>query len=199
MRLIVGLGNPGSQYQFTPHNLGFLVIDCLWERAGARGTGPKARRSGSLVAVARVAGEEVLLAKPQTYMNASGMAVWALLEEWNETPGSLVIIADDVALPWGMIRIRERGRSGGHQGLESIIGAIGTEEFCRVRVGIQPDHPVSDLAAYVLAPMRKAQLAVAAEAVERAAGAVEMILKEGMKRAMTRFNQKVPFQTNPSS
>ncbi len=188
MRLIVGLGNPGSEYEFTPHNLGFLVIDRLSERAGVR-----LARTGlrSLAAVARLAGEEALLAKPQTYMNASGMAVRALLEKRNETPESLVIIADDVALPWGMIRIRERGQSGGHNGLESIIGAIGTEEFCRVRVGIQPEHPVSDLAAYVLAPMRKAQLAVADEAADRAADAVEMILKEGVKRAMTRFNQKV--------
>lgn len=191
MRLIVGLGNPGSQYEFTPHNLGFLVIDRLSELAGVRVTRPEARRGGSLVAVARVAGEEVVLAKPQTYMNASGMAVRALLEKREETPESLVIIADDVALPWGMIRLRERGRSGGHQGLESIIGAIGTEEFCRVRIGIQPEHPVRDVAAYVLAPMRKAQLAVAAEAVDRAAEAVTMILKHGMKRAMTRFNQKV--------
>ena len=188
MRVIVGLGNPGSQYQFTPHNLGFLVIDRLSERAGVRVTRPEAI---SLVAVARVTGEEVVLAKPQTYMNASGMAVRALLEKREETPESLVVIADDVALPWGMIRLRERGRSGGHNGLESVIGAMGTGEFCRVRLGIQPEHPVSDVAAYVLAPMRKAQLAVAAEAVDRAAEAVAMILKEGMKRAMTRFNQKV--------
>mgnify|MGYP001607845476 CR=1 FL=1 len=188
MRVIVGLGNPGSQYQFTPHNLGFLVIDRLSEGAGVRVTRPEAI---SLVAVARVAGEEVVLAKPQTYMNASGMAVRALLEKREETPESLVVIADDVALPWGMIRLRERGRSGGHNGLESVIGAMGTGEFCRVRLGIQPEHPVSDVAAYVLAPMRKAQLAVAAEAVDRAAEAVAMILKEGMKRAMTRFNQKV--------
>ncbi len=188
MRVIVGLGNPGSQYQFTPHNLGFLVIDRLSERAGVRVTRPEAM---SLVAVARVAGEEVVLAKPQTYMNASGMAVRALIEKREETPESLVVIADDVALPWGMIRLRERGRSGGHNGLESVIGAMGTGEFCRVRLGIQPEHPVSDVAAYVLAPMRKAQLAVAAEAVDRAAEAVAMILKEGMKRAMTRFNQKV--------
>lgn len=191
MRVIVGLGNPGSQYQFTPHNLGFLVIDRLSELAGVRLTRPEARRGGSLVAVARVAGEEVVLAKPQTYMNASGMAVRALLEKREETPESLVVIADDVALPWGMIRLRERGRSGGHNGLESVIGAMGTGEFFRVRLGIQPEHPVSDVAAYVLAPMRKAQLAVAAEAVDRAAEAVAMILKEGMKRAMTRFNQKV--------
>ncbi len=191
MRLIVGLGNPGSQYELTPHNLGFLVIDRLSELAGVRVTRPEARRGGSLVAVARMAGEEVVLAKPQTYMNASGMAVRALLEKRKETSESLVIIADDVALPWGMIRLRERGRSGGHQGLESIIGAMGTEEFCRVRIGIQPEHPVRDVAAYVLAPMRKAQLALAAEAVDRAAEAVAMILKHGMKRAMTRFNQKV--------
>ncbi len=167
------------------------MIDRLSELAGVRVTRPEARRGGSLVAVARVAGEEVVLAKPQTYMNASGMAVRALLEKREETPESLVIIADDVALPWGMIRIRERGRSGGHQGLESIIGAMGTEQFCRVRIGIQPEHPVRDVAAYVLAPMRKAQLEVAAEAVDRAAEAVAMILKHGMKRAMTRFNQKV--------
>ena len=194
MRLIVGLGNPGREYEFTPHNLGFLVMDRLSERAGVRVTRPEKM---SLVAVVRLVGEEALLVKPQTYMNASGMAVRALLEKRDETPASLIIIADDVALPWGMIRIRERGRSGGHNGLESVIGAIGTEEFCRVRVGILPEHPVGDLAEYVLAPMRKAQLAVAEEAAERAADAVEMILKEGARRAMTRFNQKVSLSQQP--
>jgi len=186
--LVVGLGNPGRDYRENRHNIGFIVIDRLAEDIGVKLTRVQNRAltgSGMLDQV------KVILAKPQTYMNASGMAVRALLEKREETPESLVVIADDVALPWGMIRLRERGRSGGHNGLESVIGAMGTGEFCRVRLGIQPEHPVSDVAAYVLAPMRKAQLAVAAEAVDRAAEAVAMILKEGMKRAMTRFNQKV--------
>jgi PTH1 family peptidyl-tRNA hydrolase len=172
----------------TPHNLGFLVIDRLAETAGARVTRAEAM---SLVGLGRLAGEPVLLAKPQTYMNASGMAVRVLLEKRNETPASLLVIADDVALPWGLIRLRERGGSGGHNGLESIIGAVGTEEFCRVRVGIKPDHAVEDLAEYVLTPMRQAELAIAAEAVDRVAVAVTTILKEGIERAMARFNRKV--------
>jgi PTH1 family peptidyl-tRNA hydrolase len=189
MRLIVGLGNPGPEYAWTPHNLGFLVVDRIAERAGIRVERPEAR---SYVGRGRVAGEEVFLAKPQTYMNLSGVAVRDLLERCEATPADLIVIYDDVALPWGMIRIRARGSAGGHNGLKSIIGALGTMEFPRVRLGVQPDHPVGDLAAYVLHPMRGQQLELAAEMVEAGADAIELILKEGVPRAMSRYNRRVP-------
>jgi PTH1 family peptidyl-tRNA hydrolase len=187
MWLIVGLGNPGPEYAWTPHNLGFLVLDRLAEAAGANIDRPEGR---SFIAKARLKEQDVLLAKPQTYMNLSGGAVAQLLERFECGPENLIVVFDDVALPWGMIRVRERGSAGGHNGMKSIIAALGTMEFSRVRLGVQPEHPVADLAAYVLRPMRKADLEVAAEMVDTAAEAVEMILSEGVARAMSRFNQR---------
>lgn len=187
MRLIVGLGNPGPEYAWTPHNMGFLVVDRLAERAGARIERPEAK---SYVGRGRLAGHEVVLAKPQTYMNASGMAVGELVERLEVNRAAMVVISDDVALPWGMLRIREQGSAGGHNGLASIIGALGTDEFIRVRVGIQPDHPVRDVSAYVLMRMSPADREEAAEIAAMAADAVELILAEGTKRAMTKFNRK---------
>ncbi len=187
MRLIVGLGNPGLEYVWTPHNLGFLVVDRLAEAAGIRVERPEAK---SCVGRGQLAGQEILLAKPQTYMNVSGLAVRDLISRFECSPADLIVLYDDVALPWGMIRIRERGSAGGHNGLKSLIGAVGTDEFIRVRMGVQPEHSVGDLAAYVLRPMRKADLAVAAEMVEKAGQAVEMILTDGVHRAMNRFNRR---------
>ena len=188
MRLLVGLGNPGIEYQFTPHNLGFLAIDRLAEKYGARVNYHEAL---SLTGHARVEDIEVVLAKPQTFMNASGMALRELMAKYEVDMEELFVLADDVSLPWGMIRIRERGSSGGHNGLESVIGALGRDDFIRMRLGIQPDHEVADLAAYVLAPMRKAQLAVVDEMLEQAAEGVRIILTEGVKAAMNRFNRRV--------
>jgi PTH1 family peptidyl-tRNA hydrolase len=188
MRLIVGLGNPGPEYAWTPHNLGFLALDRLAELAGARIERPEAK---SLLGRGKLAGYEVLLAKPQTYMNVSGLAVRELVERFECDPAEIVVIYDDVALPWGMIRVRERGTAGGHNGMKSIIGALGTMEFPRVRLGVQPEHPVEDLAAYVLRPMRRADLESAAEMVDAAAEAVQVILSDGVGRAMTRFNRRV--------
>lgn len=188
MKLIIGLGNPGIEYQFTPHNLGFLTVDRLAEPCGARVSYHEAH---ALTGRARIGGSDVLLAKPVTFMNASGLAVRALAEKYEAGVEDLIVVADDVSLPWGMIRIRPRGSSGSHNGLESVIGALGRDDFIRVRLGIKPDHPVADLAAYVLAPMRKAQLIVADEMVEQAAEAVRVILAEGVKPAMNRFNRRV--------
>lgn len=189
MRLIVGLGNPGPEYAWTPHNLGFLVIDRLAERAGARVERPEAK---AYIGKGKLAGHEVVLAKPQTYMNASGMAVGELVRRLEVDPGEMIVVSDDVALPWGMLRIRERGSAGGHNGLESIIGALGTDEFIRVRVGIQPLHPVRDLAAYVLMQLRRADREEAWEIAGEAADAVEVVLAEGAAKAMSRFNRRVP-------
>jgi PTH1 family peptidyl-tRNA hydrolase len=189
VRLIVGLGNPGAEYAWTPHNLGFLVVDRLAERAGARVRRPEAK---SYVGRGRLGEVEVLLAKPQTFMNLSGMAVQELVARHQVDPRELIVVVDDVALPWGMLRIRERGTAGGHNGLKSIIAALETTEFARIRLGIQPGHPVADLAAYVLRPFRRSELEAAAELVDAAAEAAELILAEGVERAMSRFNRRVP-------
>jgi PTH1 family peptidyl-tRNA hydrolase len=188
MRLIVGLGNPGPEYAWTPHNLGFLAVDAIAERARIRVERPEAK---SLVGLGQLAGQQIALAKPHTMMNLSGLAVRGLLERFECGPGEMVVLYDDVALPWGMLRVRERGSAGSHNGLKSIIGTIGTNEFPRVRMGIQPEHPVGDLAAYVLRPMRKAELEIAAEMTEQAAEAVELILTRGVAHAMNRFNRRV--------
>ena len=188
MWLIVGLGNPGFEYAWTPHNLGFLVIDRLAERFGARVDRPEAK---SYIGKAKIAGHDVVLAKPQTYMNLSGLAVRDLAECVAAAPAEMLVIVDEVALPWGHVRLRERGSAGGHNGLKSIIGALGTNEFLRLRLGIRPEHPVSDLAAYVLHPMRKSELKGAAEMVETAAEAVECVLATDIKTAMSRYNRRV--------
>lgn len=189
MRLIAGLGNPGPKYAWTPHNLGFFVMDKLAERASIRIERPEAK---AYIGRGQLAGQEILLAKPQTSMNLSGLSVRDLMTRYAVEPAELIVVYDEAALPWGMLRIRERGSAGGHNGVKSIIGALGTHEFARIRLGVQPEHPVEDLASYVLAPMRKSQLEVAAEMVEQAAEAVEVILADGLARAMNRYNKRVP-------
>jgi len=189
MRLIVGLGNPGPEYVWTPHNLGFLAVDELAGKAGIRVERPEAK---AYVGRGTLAGQEILLAKPQTMMNLSGLAVRDLVQRYDLDAAGLIVIFDEVDLPWGMLRIRERGVNSTHNGLNSIIGALGTDEFARVRLGVQPDRPVADRAAYVLHPMRKAELKVAAEMVAQAGEAVELILAEGVAKAMNRFNKRVP-------
>jgi PTH1 family peptidyl-tRNA hydrolase len=188
MRLIVGLGNPGPEYEWTPHNLGFLTIDELARRAGIRVTRPEAK---SQVGRGELTGQEVILAKPQTMMNLSGMAVRMLLDKYESEPSQLIVISDEVALPWGMLRIRERGSAGGHNGLKSVIDAIGTNEFIRVRLGVGPEKVWGDLADYVLCPMGRAEREIAAQLVDDADNAVETILKDGVSAAMTEFNRRV--------
>jgi len=187
MRIIVGLGNPGREYAWTPHNLGFQVMDRLADRFAIRITRPEAQ---SMIGVGRIAGNDVVLAKPQTFMNLSGHAVADLIARYEADPAETIVASDEAALPWGMIRIRERGSAGSHNGLKSVIGAVATDEFLRVRMGIKPDYPVPDLAAYVLAPMGKGARKIADAMVVEAADAVEMILAEGAGRAMTHFNRR---------
>lgn len=189
MRLIVGLGNPGPEYAWTPHNLGFLALDRLAEEGNIRVVRPEAK---SYTGLGRLAGKDVVLAKPQTMMNLSGLAVRDLLGRFECHPAEMIVLSDEVALPWGMIRVSERGSAGGHNGLKSVIGALGSEEFIRVRMGTRPEHSIEDLAEYDLRPMRKAELEVAAEGIELAAEAVKVILTDGVQRAMNKFNQRVP-------
>jgi PTH1 family peptidyl-tRNA hydrolase len=189
MRLIVGLGNPGPEYQWTPHNLGFLAVDEIANRASIRVERPEGK---ALIGLGKVAGEEVVLAKPQTYMNLSGISVRDLLEKYELGPEDLLVMFDERDLPWGMIRIGERGSPGTHNGAKSVTSVVGTQEFARLRLGCGPDHPVSDLAAYILRPMKKADLEVAAEMVATAGDAVEMILTQGVASAMNKYNRRIP-------
>jgi peptidyl-tRNA hydrolase, PTH1 family len=187
-RLIVGLGNPGSPYDWTPHNLGFMAVEAIAERAGIRVTRPEAK---SYVGLGKIAGHDVVLAKPQTFMNLSGGAVRMLLDRYECGPEDLIVLSDEAMLPWGTLRIRERGSAGGHNGLNSIIGSIGTSEFIRVRLGVQPEQRLGDMADYVLGVMRKPERGIATQMAGEAAEAVEMILSDGVGQAMTRFNKRV--------
>ena len=188
VKLIVGLGNPGIEYQFTPHNLGFLTIDRI---ANDLGVEVRNRQCRALTARATIGNEAVVLAKPETYMNLSGLSVRELVAEHQvEVKQDLIVIYDELDLPLGAIRIRQRGSSAGHNGMESILGALNTDEFLRIRLGISPDRKVTDGVKFVLTPFRKAQDAVVDEMIENAAQAVEMILKEGPAAAMNKFNRK---------
>ena len=181
MKLIVGLGNPGVEYQFTPHNLGFLTIDRI---ASERGVEVRKRQCRALTGRTRVGEAEVLLAKPETFMNLSGMSVRGLLDEYELRPESdLIVIYDELDLPLGTIRIRKRGSSAGHNGMKSIIGALETQEFVRIRLGIAPEKRI-------LKPFTKRQLKVVDEVLDTAAEAVKVILTEGPDAAMNRFNRK---------
>jgi PTH1 family peptidyl-tRNA hydrolase len=188
VKLIVGLGNPGIEYQFTPHNLGFLTIDRI---ANGLGIEVRNRQCQALTARAEIAGTPVVLAKPETYMNLSGLSVRELVAEHAiDVKTDLIVIYDELDLPLGSIRIRQRGSSAGHNGMESILGALGTDEFLRIRLGIAPDHKLGDSVKYVLTPFRRAQDAVVDEMLDTAAQAVDVILKEGPAAAMNRFNRK---------
>ena len=197
MKLIVGLGNPGIEYQFTPHNMGFLAVDRIAEQQGVRVSN---RQGRALTGRAVIAEQDVLLAKPETYMNLSGMSVRELVREHRVDPAQdLIVIYDELDLPLGVIRIRQRGSSAGHNGMESIIGALGSEEFVRMRLGIGPDHPVKDGARYVLGQFRKSQYAVVDEELDTAAEAVKVILGEGVAKAMSRFNRRPETQEEEGS
>jgi PTH1 family peptidyl-tRNA hydrolase len=188
VKLIVGLGNPGIEYQFTPHNLGFLAIDRI---AYGLGVEVRNRQCRALTARTTIAGEPVVLAKPETYMNLSGLSVRELLAEHQvDVQRDLIVIYDELDLPLGTIRIRQRGSSAGHNGMESILGALGTDEVLRIRLGIAPDRKVVDGVKYVLTPFRKVQEEVVDELLDTAVQAVEVIVKQGPAAAMNRFNRK---------
>jgi PTH1 family peptidyl-tRNA hydrolase len=189
VKLIVGLGNPGIEYQFTPHNIGFLAIDRIAEQCGVMVDN---RHCKALTARTRIGNEEILLAKPETYMNLSGMSVLELARKYEIGPQKgLLVVYDELDLPLGSIRIRERGSSAGHNGMQSIINALGTQEVARIRLGIAPDHPVKDGSRYVLAQFKKSQLVRLDEMLDLAAQAMNVILNEGIATAMNQFNRKI--------
>jgi len=184
--LIVGLGNPGEEYENTPHNLGFMVIDRLAESHSIR---VSRKENTSFVGLGETGGKQVALAKPQTYMNLSGPAVRGLLERYELKPDRLIVVYDELDLPWGSMRIRMNGSAAGHNGVKSLIGSLGTNEFTRIRIGIDPGIPV-DGEKFVLAPFKRAQKQDVEEMVSRAADAVESILAEGAAQAMTKYNRR---------
>jgi PTH1 family peptidyl-tRNA hydrolase len=181
VKLIVGLGNPGIEYQFTPHNVGFLAVDRMANECGVE---VRNRFGLALTARTTIGSEEVLLAKPETYMNLSGSSVRELVAKYELKPEEdLIVIYDELDLPLGSIRIRQRGSSAGHNGMKSIIGALGTQEILRIRLGLAPERRI-------LKPFTKAQLKVVDEVLDRTVEAVKLILSEGPAVAMNRFNRK---------
>jgi len=193
---MVGLGNPGADYLWTPHNAGFMAIDRIAQQEGVV---VQNRRCRAVTATCRIAEREVVLAKPETFMNLSGAAVAALVQEFEADPGrDLLVIHDELDLKLGTFKIRERGSPAGHNGARSVTGALGSQEWLRLRIGVGLDLPPEAIAAggrrpgrdYLLSPMRKADLTVLDEVLDRVAMATRRILSDGPAAAMNEFNRK---------
>jgi PTH1 family peptidyl-tRNA hydrolase len=188
VKLIVGLGNPGDEYRLTPHNVGFMVVDRI---ASEHRVEIRNRQCRALTGRIQVGDEPVLLAKPETYMNLSGLSVRELVAEYELKPeADLIVVQDELDFPLGTLRIHTRRSSAGHNGIESIIGALGTQDFLRIRIGVAPERKIEDGQSYLLSPLRKAELAVVDGMLDTAADAVKAILTEGAAAAMNRFNRK---------
>jgi len=190
VKLIVGLGNPGIEYQFTPHNLGFLAIDRIASNLQVE---VRNRQCRALTARTKIEDIPVLLAKPETYMNLSGLSVRELVEKNEVSPESdLIVIQDELDFPLGTLRIHTRRSSAGHNGIESIIGALGTEDFLRIRIGVAPQRKLTDGQGYLLSPFGKKDLETVDGMLDTAEEAVKVILRDGPAAAMNRFNRKDP-------
>jgi len=187
MYLVVGLGNPGEEYENTPHNLGFRVIDLLADRHSIR---VNRKDSKALTGVGEIESKAVMLAKPQTFMNLSGTSVAPLMEKHSLTPADLILVYDELDLPWGELRIKPRGSAAGHKGPTSVIASLGTQEFVRVRLGINPGHEIREGAEYLLAPIKRSQQKETEELVGRGADAVASLIAEGVEKSMTKFNRR---------
>lgn len=183
--LIAGLGNPGRQYEKTRHNLGFMLIDKL---ANELQTQVKREECRALVGRAEIGGQTVELVKPQTFMNLSGEAISCLLKKPNRSVEKMIVISDDLALPVGKIRLREKGSDGGQNGLKSIINCLKTNEFIRLRIGIQPEHQLGEARNFVLDNFSKSEIAVIEEVLEKSAEAVRAVITDGAEKAMAKFN-----------
>ena len=187
MKLIVGLGNPGPQYADTRHNVGWRVVETLAVRAGGGTWREKLQAS---VAEVRCDEEKVVLARPMTYMNLSGIAVRQMTDFWKVNSGDLLVVADDLALDVGRLRLRPSGSDGGHNGLASIVACLGSDQFARLRIGIGPAPTAPGTHAdFVLSPFSSAERPILGEAVEQAADAAELWIKKGLQEAMNRFNR----------
>ena len=187
MFLVAGLGNPGEEYAATPHNAGFMVVDRLAEMHGIRVTRPDSK---ALVGLGQIAGHEVMLAKPQTFMNLSGTSLKPLMEKHALTAADLILVYDELALPWASLRIKARGSSAGHNGVESTIRSLGTMDFVRVRLGIHPGHPLESGVDYLLSPVKRPLKKELEQLVADGADAVVSIIAEGVAKAMTKFNRR---------
>lgn len=183
--LIVGLGNPGLQYERTRHNLGFMVVDMLAREAQ---TQVKREECRALIGRAEIENTLAELVKPQTFMNLSGESVNCLLKKPDRSVKKLLVISDDLALPVGTIRLRAKGSHGGHNGLRSIIDCLGTNEFMRLRIGIQPDHPLSNSKNFVLENFAKGEIATVEKVLEKSVDAIRTVLSDGIEKAMARWN-----------
>jgi PTH1 family peptidyl-tRNA hydrolase len=187
MFLVAGLGNPGEEYAGTPHNLGFMVVDRLAEMHNIRVT---RHDSKALIGLGQIAGRDAMLAKPQTFMNLSGTSLAPLMEKHSLAAGDLILVYDELALPWGSLRIKPRGTSAGHNGVESAIRSLGTTDFVRVRLGIHPGHPLSSGIDYLLSPIKRSLHEELEQLVADGADAVVSIIAEGVEKSMTRFNRR---------
>ena len=187
--LIVGLGNPGEEYRLTPHNLGFLTVESLARDAGIRIVRPEEE---AIVGRGELCGSVVVLAKPLSYMNRSGGPVKRLLKRYQLLPERMVVIYDELDLPWGNLRLKQKGSAAGHNGMQSIVDSLGTSQFPRLRIGIHPGHPVANGAKYVLRPFGQAEVQEVQAIVGRAADAVRDMLAEGAEKAMARCNRRDP-------
>jgi peptidyl-tRNA hydrolase, PTH1 family len=185
--VVVGLGNPGLEYAATPHNIGFLVVDALAAVHSIRVT---RKENAALVGLGSIGGKPVVLAKPQTCMNLSGPSVKGLLQRYETEPSRLLLVYDELDLPWTVMKIKPKGSAAGHNGVKSVISSLGTNEFPRLRLGIHPGHPIRSGADFVLAPFKRSQQKEVEETVERAREAVESIIADGVEKAMTVFNRR---------
>jgi peptidyl-tRNA hydrolase, PTH1 family len=184
---VVGLGNPGVKYQDTPHNVGFRVVEELAKRHMIR----VSRNEGiALTGAGKIRDCDILLVKPQTFMNNSGAGIHAVLKARKMTNKDLIVVYDELDLPWTALRIKKSGSAAGHNGVKSIVAALKTDVFTRVRVGIRPNHPVEDAAAYVLAPFERELREDVGEMVTYSADAIELIVAEGAVKAMAKFNRR---------
>jgi len=186
--LIVGLGNPGSAYERTRHNLGFMLIDTLAYEAQ---TQVKRDECRSLIGRAEIQAERAELAKPQTFMNLSGEAVSCLLKKPGRSVEKLIVISDDLALPFGKIRLRPRGSHGGHNGLRSIIDCLKTSDFIRLRIGILPEHPISNTKNFVLENFSKSETPDVENILKTSADAIHSVVKDGVDKAMAAYNREL--------
>ena len=189
MVLVVGLGNPGEKYAATPHNMGFHVVDRLAARHAIRVTRPECQ---ALIGPGTISGKPVMLAKPQTFMNLSGHAVKPLLEKYELAPSDMLLVYDELDLPWGSLRIRPAGSAAGHNGIKDVIAKLGTQEFPRIRLGVHPGHPLTSGAGYLLSRMPRQRTETLDAFIDHAAYAAESIIAEGVELSMTRFNRRAP-------
>jgi len=193
MFLVAGLGNPGEEYALTPHNLGFLTVDRLAERHGIRITRKDSR---ALVGLGEIEGREVMLAKPQTFMNLSGTSLAPLMEKHAIGISDLIVVYDELDLPWTVLRIKPKGSAAGHNGMKSVIGSLKTSEFVRVRLGVHPGRPLASGMDYLLSPFKRSQKKELDNLTGFAADAVQSIIAEGVEKSMTRFNRRAPGSNN---